>query len=170
MVIEPKLTTVYTSGYETAFTVYAQFEPETEYRVTIGAAARDFIGVSLGRDVTTTFRVGPREPSIGLIGAYRAGFYRAAGSIRVPIQWVNVPDVEWRVSRLAPEQATRLMISYEEWEKFAPADSDIVTRGTQALAGERNKGRVGNDRGRRARSGSLLPGVARVGQTVSIAR
>jgi uncharacterized protein YfaS (alpha-2-macroglobulin family) len=143
MVIEPKLTTVYTSGYETAFTVYAQFEPETEYRVTIGAAARDFIGVSLGRDVTTTFRVGPREPSIGLIGAYRAGFYRAAGSIRVPIQWVNVPDVEWRVSRLAPEQATRLMISYEEWEKFAPADSDIVTRGTQALAGERNKGRVG---------------------------
>jgi uncharacterized protein YfaS (alpha-2-macroglobulin family) len=154
LVIEPALTDVYTSGYDTEFTIYAQFEPDTEYRVTVGAAARDPFGVALGSDVTATFRVGPREPSLSLIGPYRAGFYRAADTVRVPIQWVNVSDVEWRISRLSPEQAAKLMLSYEYWRNFSPAANDIVTGGTQSLSGERNKGRVGT-----IEVGALEPGL-----------
>lgn len=154
LVIEPALTNVYTSEYETEFTIYAQFEPDTEYRVTIGSAARDLYGVALGRDVTATFRVGPRESSLSLIGPYRAGFYRAIDTVRVPIQWVNVPEVGWRIARVTPEQAAQLMLSYDYWRDFVPADSTIVTRGTQSLTGERNQGRVGT-----IEVGALAPGL-----------
>lgn len=154
LVIEPKPTEVFTSSYETDFYVYFSFEPEAEYRVTVGAAARDPYGVALGQDATVTLRTGPREPSVGLIGAYRAGFYRAVSNVRVPLQWVNVPEVEWRITRLTPETAAMLMSSYEDWESYSPPASDLVSQGTQPLGGERNRGRVGT-----MNVGALDPGV-----------
>lgn len=154
LVIEPQPTDVFTSSYETDFYVYFQPEPETEYRVTVGAAARDLYGVALGQDTTATFRTGPREPSVGLIGAYRAGFYRAVGNVRVPLQWVNVPKVDWRITRLTPETAAVLMSSYEDWESFLPDAGDLVSQGTQPLGGDRNRGRVGT-----MEVGTLDPGV-----------
>lgn len=154
LVIEPQPTEVFTSSYETDFYIYFQFAPETDYRLTVGAAARDLYGVTLGRDATITFRTGPREPSVSLIGAYRAGFYRAVGNVRVPLQWVNVPDVEWRITRLTPETAAVLMSDYRYWENYSPPLGDLVSQGTQPLGGERNRGRVGTiDVGR------LDPGV-----------
>ncbi|MDW8148055.1 MAG: Ig-like domain-containing protein [Roseiflexaceae bacterium] len=154
LVIEPKPTEVFTSSYETDFYIYFQFEPETEYRVTVGAAARDPYGVALGQDATVTFRTGPREPSVSLIGAYRAGFYRAVGNVRVPLQWVNVPEVNWRISRLTPETAAILMSDYLYWEKYSPPADSLVRQGTQPLGGERNRGRVGA-----IEVGTLDPGV-----------
>jgi uncharacterized protein YfaS (alpha-2-macroglobulin family) len=154
LVIEPKPTEVFSSSYETDFYVYFQFEPETEYRVTVGAVASDPYGVALGQDATVTLRTDPREPSVGLIGAYRAGFYRAVGNVRVPLQWVNVPDVNWRITRLTPETAALLMSSYENWESFSPDAGDLVSQGMQPLGGERNRERVGV-----MEVGTLDPGV-----------
>ncbi|MGB9752685.1 Ig-like domain-containing protein [Roseiflexus castenholzii] len=154
LVIEPKPTDVFTSSYETDFYIYSQFEPETEYRITVGAAARDLYGVALGQDATVTFRTGPREPFVGLIGAYRAGFYRAVNNVRVPLQWVNVPELDWRITRLTPEAAALLISSYEDWGSFSPLVSDLVSQGTQPLGGERNRGSVGF-----VEVGPLAPGV-----------
>lgn len=143
LTIVPTPTEVYTSEYEADLYVYFALEPEAEYQLTIGAAARDPYGVTLGQDVTTTLRTGPREPSISLIGPYRAGAYDAAGTTRVPIQWVNVPEISWKVSRLTPEEAARLIATYDAWMSYAPSAEDLVAQATQTLEGERNSFQVG---------------------------
>ncbi|MFQ3680872.1 Ig-like domain-containing protein [Roseiflexus sp.] len=154
LVIEPKPTDVFTSSYGTSFYLYFAMTPEAEYRITVGAAARDLYGVTLGQDATVTVRTGSREPSVSLIGAYRAGFYRPLNPVRVPLQWVNVPAVDWRITQLAPETAVSLISSYEVWESYSPPAERVVNQGTQQLAGERNRGQVGT-----VEVGALDPGV-----------
>ena len=91
LMIDPKPTEIFTGTGQAEFYVYFQFKPDTDYRVTVGAAARDMFGVSLGQDAQVSFHTASLPPSLALVGAYRLGSYNAYVPARVPVQHVGTP-------------------------------------------------------------------------------
>jgi uncharacterized protein YfaS (alpha-2-macroglobulin family) len=142
LTIEPKPTEVYTSGYDVGFSLSFPFKPETDYRVTVGSAARDPYGVTLGKESVVSFRTGSLPPSLALIGAYQIGAYNAYVPARVPLQHVNVPSVDYQLYHMDAAQVPRLLTDYEAWQSFSPADSELVKRDSLTLAGNRNQQRL----------------------------
>jgi alpha-2-macroglobulin len=142
LTIEPKPTEVYTSGYDISFSLSFPFKPETDYRIVVGAAARDPYGVTLDQDVVVSFRTGPLLPSLALVGAYQIGAYNAYVPARLPLQHVNVPNVDYRLYRMDATQIPQLLTDYEAWQKFDPGDAALVKQDSVALAGERNQQRL----------------------------
>ena len=97
LTIEPKPTDVYTSAYDTSFSISFGFKSETDYHVTVGGAAHDPYGVALGQDAAIGFHTGSLPPSLSLVGAYQIGAYNAYVPARVPFQHVNTPSVSYQI-------------------------------------------------------------------------
>ncbi|MEN9935585.1 MAG: hypothetical protein RLZZ387_2164, partial [Chloroflexota bacterium] len=142
LAIEPRPTEVYSSTNENQLYLYVTLAPETDYRVTVGAAARDPYGVALGQDASVTFRTAPLPPSLATVGAFRSGAYNANVPVRVPIQAVNLPEVRYRLFRVAPEQGALLISDYEAWRTFQPGDATLVAEAALPVGGERNRARI----------------------------
>ena len=142
LTIEPRPSEVYTSSYETQFSLYFTLAPETDYRVTVGAAARDPYGVPLGQEATVRFRTGALPPALAIVGPYQFGAYNAHTSARVPVRHVNVPQVSYAIYRLEPTQAARLSYDYDAWRTFQPDPAALVRQGDRSLPGDRNQERV----------------------------
>jgi alpha-2-macroglobulin len=140
--IVPKPTEVYTSTNENQLFLYFPLQPETDYAITVGAAARDPYGVTLGQDATIGFRTAPLPPSLATVGAYRSGAYNANVPVRVPFQHVNVPELRYRLFRVSPEQGALLISDYEAWRTFQPEAGMLVTEQRVPLQGQRNIGRI----------------------------
>jgi hypothetical protein len=137
----PKKTDVFTSAYDTTFSLYLPLQPETDYRISVGGAAQDPYGVALGQDAVVNFRTGPLPPSLSLIGTNRIGTYNAYVSVRAPVRAVNVDSVRYTLHTLAPNDAARLAGDYDSWNVFVP-DGAALREGDLAVGGERNKERV----------------------------
>ncbi|HMP43395.1 MAG TPA: Ig-like domain-containing protein, partial [Roseiflexaceae bacterium] len=143
LTIEPQPTSIYTSTYLNELSLYVNLTAEQEYRVTIGADARDPYGVALGQPRTLTFRTAPLEPNFTLLGAYRLGAYNAyAPTTRVPFQHVNLPDISYRLYRLNTASAALASISYDAWESLRGAPDDLVQQDSYALQGQRNQPQI----------------------------
>ncbi|HWQ14490.1 MAG TPA: Ig-like domain-containing protein, partial [Roseiflexaceae bacterium] len=140
--IEPKPTEVFTSTYENQLYLYFPLEPETDIRITVGAAAQDPYGVALGQDAVVAFRTAPLPPSLALVGAFRSAAYNANVPARVPFQHVNLPELRYRLFRVAPEQAALLISDYEAWRSFQPEAAALLADERLPLQGERNRARI----------------------------
>jgi hypothetical protein len=140
--IVPRPTEIYTSTSENQLYLYFPLQPETDYAVTVGSAARDPYGATLGQDATVSFRTAPLPPSLATVGAYRGGAYNANVPVRVPFQHVNVPELRYRLFRVSPEQGALLISDYEAWRTFQPEAGTLVAERQLALQGERNIGRI----------------------------
>ncbi|MCU0491067.1 MAG: Ig-like domain-containing protein, partial [Chloroflexaceae bacterium] len=139
LTIEPKPTELMTGTSTTEFYPYFMLEPETDYRISVGGAARDQWGVSLGREVSFSFRTAALEPSLTLVGVNnQVGMYNANVAIRVPLQTTNIPNLSYRLWPLDVVQATELINSYERWQAFAP-DGDPLKQGDVETQSQRNK-------------------------------
>jgi alpha-2-macroglobulin len=154
LVITPEPSEVYTSTSETELYLYFPLDPETDYRITVGADARDPYGVPLGQDASVGFRTAPLPPSLATVGAFRSGAYNANAPVRVPFQYVNLPEVRYRLFRVSAEQGARLISDYEAWRTFQPEPGALIAEAVQPLQGERNRGRIGF-----AELGVLEPGL-----------
>jgi uncharacterized protein YfaS (alpha-2-macroglobulin family) len=141
LTIEPKPTEYYSSTSTVDFTPYFTYAPDTDYRVTVGAAARDAFGVPLGQDYTFSFHAAPPPPSLALIGAYRLGAYNAYVPARVPMQHVATPVVGYALYKLDPSEALKLLNDYDSWNNYQPAGAP-VKQADISLAGDRNQQRI----------------------------
>jgi uncharacterized protein YfaS (alpha-2-macroglobulin family) len=141
LTIDPKPTEYYSSTNQVDFTPYFTYKPDTDYRVTIGAAARDAFGVPLGVDTTISFHTAPLPPSLALVGAYRFGAYNAYVPARVPVQHVGTPDISYQLYPLTPEAGLTLLNDYDSWNNYKPTAAP-VKQGVQSLAGDRNQQRI----------------------------
>lgn len=142
LAIEPKPTQIYTSTSESALHISFSQKPETDYRIMIGAAARDPYGVTLGSDITIAFRTGSLRPALSIIGQDQIGSYNASVPARVPLRHVGTPTISYRLSRVDVAQIPGLLASYEAWQQFLPDRSTLVKEGQQKLPGERNEQRI----------------------------
>ncbi|MEP7187742.1 MAG: Ig-like domain-containing protein, partial [Roseiflexaceae bacterium] len=142
LLIEPKPTEIFTGTGQAEFYVYFQFKPDTDYRVTIGAAARDLFGVSLGQDAQISFHTASLPPALALVGAYRLGSYNAYVPARVPVQHVGTPTVSYKLYRLDPADVMSLANDYDRWNEFSPAASTLVKQNDVSLSGDRNQQRI----------------------------
>jgi uncharacterized protein YfaS (alpha-2-macroglobulin family) len=142
LAIEPKPTGVYTSGYDTNFSIGFAFKPETDYRVTIGAAARDRYGVALGQDAVVSFHTGSLPPSLALVGANQLGAYNAYVAARVPFQHVNIAKLDYRLFRMDVADAARLTVDFQAWQDFKPVDAALLKRDSLNLKNNANQQRL----------------------------
>lgn len=137
--IEPAPTDMYTFTSDLKFTLYPVLQPETDYRVTVGAACTDAYGIALGADVSFGFRTAPTSPSLWFMGVDRIGSYDAHMPVRVPIKHVNVSDVTYAVYRMHAPDAAYMLSDYDVWEEFAPGEEMFIQTDTIQLGGERNE-------------------------------
>ncbi|HEX6287905.1 MAG TPA: Ig-like domain-containing protein [Herpetosiphonaceae bacterium] len=142
LTIDPKPSRVYTATDQANFYISFTMKPETDYRITVGAAARDPYGVSLGSDATVAFRTSPLRPSLMMVGQDQIGVYNANVAARVPLRYVNVPNVSYRLSRVDVNQIPDLLTNYDLWNQFKPDQATLVKEGQQKLPGARNEERV----------------------------
>lgn len=140
--IDPPPTEVYSATNEAELYLYFPLEPEADYTITVGAAARDPYGAQLGQDAVLRFRTAPLAPALSTVGAYRSGAYNANAAVCVPFQHVNVPELRYRLFRVAPEQGALLISDYEAWRTFRPEDASLVAEARAPLAGAPNTARI----------------------------
>jgi uncharacterized protein YfaS (alpha-2-macroglobulin family) len=141
MTILPKPTEVMTGSDEVNFFPYFQINPETDYTITIGADARDREGVPLGQAVTLRFRTGPLQPALTIAGPSLSA-YNAAVVAQVPLQVVNVTNVDYELYQIDTSQAMRLAADAEALRQFTPTDATLVKRESVALQIEANKQQI----------------------------
>ncbi len=137
--IEPAPTDMYTFTSDLKFTLYPVLQPETDYRVTVGAEARDAYGVAMGADESFGFRTAPTSPSLWFMGVDRIGSYDAHMPVRVPIKHINVSDVTYAIYRIDAPDAAYMLSDYDAWKEFAPGDDMRIQTTTMQLGGERNE-------------------------------
>ncbi|HEY0602747.1 MAG TPA: Ig-like domain-containing protein [Herpetosiphonaceae bacterium] len=142
LTIEPKPTQIYSSTYEAQLMLGFSMKPETDYRVTIGGAARDPYGVTLGSDTTIAFRTGSLPPSLTIIGQDQIGSYNAHVAARVPLRHVNTPTISYRLARVDVARVPELLSTYDAWQQFQPDRAAIIKEGQHQLPGERNEQRI----------------------------
>ncbi|HEU4323243.1 MAG TPA: Ig-like domain-containing protein [Roseiflexaceae bacterium] len=143
LTIEPKPTNIYTSSTNVVLYVHFAAQPETNYRVTVGAGARDRFGVALNQATTISYRTAPLGPSLGLIGPSRLAAYNAYAPTRVPIRYVNLSTVQYRIWKLAPARVPMLIGDYATWESFRPDGADLLREERAALRNTPNQENVG---------------------------
>ncbi len=142
LVVEPKPTQIYTGTTENEFYLYFALKPESDYRITVGAAARDAFGVALDQAVSISFRTAALPPSFSFVGAYQLGAYNAYVPTRVPIRHVNTANLNYSLHRVEVTQVAQLLGNYDAWQTFQPSANTLVTEGGQDLAGERNSEQI----------------------------
>lgn len=147
LTIAPAPADTYTYTDELTFHIGFAMQPETDYRLTIGAAARDAFGTPLGTAETLTFRTRALAPWLAFAGVYELGAYNAYTPTEVLVQHVNVPSVDYRLYQIDAPEAITLLNTYEAWDEFSrgmnPGESAPPFRAGQlTLAGERNATRL----------------------------
>ncbi len=142
LLIDPKPTEIFTGTGQAEFYVYFQFKPDTDYRVTVGASARDMFGVPLGQDAQVGFHTASLPPSLALVGAYRLGSYNAYVPARVPVQHVGTPSVSYKLYRVDPAEVMTLANDYDRWNEYAPTASALVKQNDVNMPGDRNQQRI----------------------------
>ncbi|NTU85305.1 MAG: hypothetical protein HGA45_39115, partial [Chloroflexales bacterium] len=142
LTIEPKPTQVYTSGDQNILTLYIDLAPEADYRLTLGAAARDPYGATVGQDTTLRFRTAALAPSLHLAGPGPVMAYSAYGPARVPLQTVNLDSVSYTlygVERARLAELLAITQDSERWHGYEPPAGDRLAEGTLEPKGARNQ-------------------------------
>lgn len=137
--IDPQPSNAYTSTDETHYYIYTSLEGETAYDVTIDGSAQDIYGETMGDDASVSFTTDALPPSLSLIGGYQVGTYNAYANTRIPLRHINISDVTYRIYRLEPETAARLLGDYSTWDAFQTDPSNLVKEKTVELDADNNR-------------------------------
>ncbi|MBX0328109.1 Ig-like domain-containing protein, partial [Oscillochloris sp. ZM17-4] len=141
LTIDPQPTEVYTGTYDGELSLYLTMEAERDYTITVGAAASDLYGSTLGQDTTISFRTAALPPSLNLVGGGRMMTYSSYAPARVPLQTVNTDSVSYDLYRVERARLGALVAATQDddqWRAFAPAGGAIKSD-TLAPQGPRNR-------------------------------
>lgn len=139
LTITPEPGEVYTSTNENVLYLYFDLEPETDYSISVGAAASDPYSATLGQEAEFAFRTAPLAPDLTLVGPYQIGMFNAYAPVRVPIQTVNVADVDYALYPLEVEQTIDLLNDFDAWRNFRPDPDTAIQSSAVDVTGERNR-------------------------------
>ncbi|NNJ10813.1 alpha-2-macroglobulin [Chloroflexales bacterium ZM16-3] len=141
LTINPQPTSIYTSTYNGEIYLYLNMEAERDYTVSVGAAAKDEYGSTLGQDVSFGFRTAPLLPSLSIVGGGHLMTYSSYAAARVPLQTVNIDSVSYDLYKVDRAQLGELIAASQDgqrWRDFAPTGGAIKSD-TLAPQGPRNR-------------------------------
>ena len=142
LTIDPKPTTVYTSTSESELYLYFELKAESDYTISVGAAATDIYGVALGKDTSFSFRTAPLPPSLSIVGNGHLMSYSSYAPARVPLQTVNTDSVSYDLFRVDRGRLGELLVATQDdqtWRSFAPTAGSAIKSDTLTPQGLRNR-------------------------------
>ncbi|NTW98171.1 MAG: alpha-2-macroglobulin, partial [Oscillochloris sp.] len=142
LTIIPKPTSIYTGTYDNQFTFSFPLQAESDYQISVGAAAKDPYGDTLGQDVSIAFRTAPLPPSLSIAGDSNMMTYSSYTPARVPLQTVNVESVSYdlyRLSRLQLGELIAAIQNYQEWDASRVDQQAKIKSETLSPQGPRNR-------------------------------
>ena len=142
LTIDPKPTSVYTGTSEGEFYLYVELKAESDYTISVGAAAIDTYGVALGKDATFSFRTAPLPPSLNIVGNGHLMSYSSYAPTRVPLQTVNTDSVSYDLFRVDRGRLGELLVATQDdqtWRSFAPTAGSSIKNDTLTPQGLRNR-------------------------------
>jgi uncharacterized protein YfaS (alpha-2-macroglobulin family) len=142
LTILPKPTRVYTSYNEYENYLYINFNmlPSTPYVVTLSGKVADPYGNTLGRDVAVHFTTRDYNPILALNSPGLVGTYNAYTQTKAVVTHRNVGEINFRLSRVAPEGFLKLTTGdyWQAWDRYAPSSEDLVRAWTFKTQAKRN--------------------------------
>jgi hypothetical protein len=132
------------TGYDdwnNSFRVGFDREPRTAYTVTLSGKVADPYGNLLGQDYVLRFVTGDYTPYLQLSSPGDVGTYNAYTTTEAVVTYRNVPTITLSLYRL--DQATFLDLTtddyWELWDKFRPAEQNLLRRWSAASAAGLNE-------------------------------
>ncbi len=128
MTFRPAVTEVYTywSEFDTQVNLSWKQEPATEYAVTLDAGTPDKFGATLGKATTVGFATGDLAPVARLTTVARLGTYSTYTDTVVYATYRNVSRLDVSLYRLSLRTFMDLNTRWEAWDRFVPAEGDLV--------------------------------------------
>ena len=142
LTIDPQPTSIYTYTDQNKLSLSFDLIPETDYQISIGAAAKDPYGVVLGQPASLSFRSAALQPALNLASQGRVGAYSSYDPARIPIQTVNVTSISYDLYRLDPEELPARLADAQDdqrWRGFTPSASSRISGGDLSPQGARNQ-------------------------------
>ncbi len=127
LTIEPETTAIYTSTNENEIYLYTDLVPETRYQVTIAPTARDPYGATIGQETTFSFTTAPLDPMLYLAAGQRIAVYSSYTTVRVPVQTINVPQVNFAIYQLAQAELPTWIAASQDDERWRGRELDPAT-------------------------------------------
>ncbi len=130
---EPKATDIYTHTRNSGRTFVISFprKPSTDYEITIGPNIADPYGNRLGGQATTVrFSTGALAPLAYLNVPGQIGTYSAYTNTHVYAVYRNIDSMNLALYRMPLIEFQRVTgpSSWDEWDKYAPSESNLVRR------------------------------------------
>ncbi len=157
----PAVTEVYTywSEFDTQVNLSWKQEPATQYAVTLDAGTPDKYGATLGRATTVRFTTGDLSPLAWLTTVARLSTYSAYTDTVAYASYRNVSRLDVSLYRLSLRTFIDLNTRWEAWDRFVPADGDLVREWSQNVRAPRNETRLARLELTAADGSALPPGL-----------
>jgi uncharacterized protein YfaS (alpha-2-macroglobulin family) len=142
--IRPEVTPVYTywSEYDTQVQIVFRQDPVTSYSIGLDASTPDKYGATLGKAALVRFTTGDLPAYATLNTGGRLGTFSAYTETVVYATYRNVSRLDVSLYRLSPERFITLNTQWDAWDKFAPAQGDLVRSWTVTVKPPRNQARL----------------------------
>lgn len=133
LTITPNPTNVYTSTYDNELYLYIALQAEQDYTISVGAAAKDLYGDTLGQEARISFRTAPLPPSLSLVGGGHLMTYSSYAPASVPMQTVNLDSVSYDLYTVDRARVGELVAASQDDQRWrslsfdSPLKSDTLT-------------------------------------------
>ncbi len=144
LTIRPEVTPVYTywSEYDTEVQIYFNRAPASPYSIALDAATPDKYGATLGKAALIRFTTGDLDPMAMLNTGGQLGTFSTYTDTVVYATYRNVSRLELGLYRLSPTTFIRLNDQWEAWDRYVPAESDLIRHWSQKVSAPRNQARL----------------------------
>ncbi|MFC2045934.1 Ig-like domain-containing protein [Chloroflexota bacterium] len=142
--VRPQVTKVYTywNEYDTKVRIYFDRDPASRYRVTLDAETPDRYGVPLGEPARIRFTTGDLSSFAALNTGGRLGTFNAYTDTMIYATHRNVSSLDLKLYRLSVLDFVRLNSDWRAWDRFVPAEADLVRGWSQKVEVPRNEAHV----------------------------
>jgi uncharacterized protein YfaS (alpha-2-macroglobulin family) len=159
--IRPEVTPVYTywSEYDTQVQIVFRQDPVTAYSIGLDASTPDKYGATLGKAALVRFTTGDLPAYASLTTGGRLGTFSTYTETVVYASYRNVSRLDLSLYRLSPETFITLNTQWDAWDKFAPAQADLVRSWAVTVKPPRNQARLARLDLTDAKRQALPPGL-----------
>ena len=120
--------------------VSADMDPSMEYTVRLTRNIEDIYGQALTRAAEYSFSTGPLDPSFSLDVPQSVALYNAYGDTIVPVQTVNISELDFELYGLSVADLLNLTgsNSYQTWSRYTGDDDALIRSWSMAVDGDLN--------------------------------
>lgn len=132
---EPAEVFSFYSDYDDTYFINWDFEPSTDYTITLGPGMADPYGNRLGSETVVRFTTAPYDPSITLNTRGDVGTYSAYADSRVFATYRNVSEIGLDLYRMPLQDFVRYTgrNSYQFREQYTPGPGNLLRSWTESV-------------------------------------